>query len=298
MLPLNRKERYYTGTVFPALVCAENFKYFDRFLALLNHGGEFFDVSTDNVNIQFFTEYGLFDSLFSDKKARFKEFFPDTLGTRDIPDILILIQPRPSDGLAPLLIAIEAKMFGLCFRGQLMAQMDRQEKGVVDYLRKQWPSPPLHVVHAALLPRAMAMAPNFGDLPLGLGGDPRPVITWEEIHAAFKDVASAQYFLNVLGAAISKYRDLIRDETGNAQDRITGEDILIRFRDDSWSFRTGTMGRQSGLRGVLKDIKEGSWKKREYDVNSSSMPANQNWFLISTFIELVDHLEGAPSRQG
>ena len=84
MLPLNRKERYYTGTVFPALVCAENFKYFDRFLALLNHGGEFFDVSTDNVNIQFFTEYGLFDSLFSDKKARFKEFFPDTLGTRDI----------------------------------------------------------------------------------------------------------------------------------------------------------------------------------------------------------------------
>jgi hypothetical protein len=284
-LPLNRKERYYTGTVFPALVCSENFKYFDLFLKLLNHGGEPFDVSTDNVNIQFFTEYGLTESLFADKEL-FKEFFPDTPGTRDTPDILILI-----NGPKPLLIAIEAKLYESFFKNQLVNQMNRQEKGVLVHLRKKWPK--LRVVHAALLPKWIAEAKNFGDLPPAPGlDDPRPVITWEGIHAAFEEIASAQYFLEVLKAAISK--NLTADRTGNAEDRMTGEDISIHFRDDTWPFHT--MGRQSGLRGVLTDIKGGDWKKREYEVSSSLIPANRNWFLISTFNELVDHMEGAPSR--
>jgi hypothetical protein len=142
-LPINRKERYYTATVFPALVCAENFKHFDRFLTLLQHGSEPVDVRIDNVNIQFFTEYGLAEALFVDK-VLFKEFFPDAPGTRDTPDILILI-----NGPEPLLIAIEAKMYGSVFKGQLVTQMDRQERGVLVHLRNRWPT--LRVVHAALL---------------------------------------------------------------------------------------------------------------------------------------------------
>ena len=62
MLPLNRKERYYTATVLPGIICTENFKYFGRFLKLLNLGSARFDVA-DNVNIQFFTEYGLAEAL-------------------------------------------------------------------------------------------------------------------------------------------------------------------------------------------------------------------------------------------
>jgi hypothetical protein len=34
-LPLNRRERFYTGSVLPAIVCFENFKYLDWFLNLI-----------------------------------------------------------------------------------------------------------------------------------------------------------------------------------------------------------------------------------------------------------------------
>lgn len=34
LLPLNRKERFYTGTVLPAILAADGFAYLDRFLAL------------------------------------------------------------------------------------------------------------------------------------------------------------------------------------------------------------------------------------------------------------------------
>ncbi len=33
-LPLNRKERYYTGTVLPMIVCCDEFAHFGRFLRL------------------------------------------------------------------------------------------------------------------------------------------------------------------------------------------------------------------------------------------------------------------------
>src|SRR6202035_4383342 len=102
-LPLNRKERYYTATVLPAIVCAENFTHFGRFLKLLDLTDTGFDVSRDSVNIQFFTEYSLADSIFDlDTKERFREF-PVAY---DTPDLMILI-----DRSLPLLIAIEAKMF-------------------------------------------------------------------------------------------------------------------------------------------------------------------------------------------
>jgi hypothetical protein len=185
-----------------------------------------------------------------------------------------------------LLIAIEAKMYGSFFIGQLVDQMDRQEKKVLAHFRNRWPR--LRVVHAALKPRSIAK--NFGDLPPAPGvGDLRPVITWEGIFAAFEDVLSVQYFLEVLKAAISQFPELIAVRKGLAEAQITGEDIKDRFgNDEKWPYHT--MGRKDGLRGVLEDIKGGSWKKQEYPVNSSSIPATPNWFLISTFTELVDHI--------
>jgi hypothetical protein len=45
-LPVNRKERYYTGTVLPGIVCQDGFKYFDRlFCQKLHIGGLRFRVA-------------------------------------------------------------------------------------------------------------------------------------------------------------------------------------------------------------------------------------------------------------
>jgi hypothetical protein len=59
-LPLNRKERYYTGTILPQIIASDNFSSFNRFWKLI--GGEHdleIQVTNGGVNIQFFTEYNL-----------------------------------------------------------------------------------------------------------------------------------------------------------------------------------------------------------------------------------------------
>lgn len=71
-LPLNRKERYFTGTVLPMIVCADGFRQLHLLAALM--GCKLPRVKPDpaSANIQFFTEYSLVESIYGVKtKARF-----------------------------------------------------------------------------------------------------------------------------------------------------------------------------------------------------------------------------------
>ncbi|HEX6359583.1 hypothetical protein, partial [Actinophytocola sp.] len=58
-LPLNRKERYYTGTVLPAIVCADNFAHLGRLANLLPTGDLDVRAEPEDCTALFFTEYGL-----------------------------------------------------------------------------------------------------------------------------------------------------------------------------------------------------------------------------------------------
>src|SRR6266511_3351664 len=117
-LPLNRKERFYTGTVFPAIVCAEGFAYFGR-LANVIPGCPAFQVDARprSANVQVFTEYGLWESIFGEA-ARKRFTVPPT--ARDTPDILVYLAVDP-----PVLIALEAKMYDRPTREALQEQMGR-----------------------------------------------------------------------------------------------------------------------------------------------------------------------------
>jgi hypothetical protein len=291
-LPLNRKERYYTGTVFPAIVCTEDFNHFGKFLKLLNQElkrqsppsqidleAESFEVSTNGVNIQFFTEYNLAQSIFT-KKAKAR--FPEPPETNETPDIMILI-----DAPVPLLIAIEAKMYSAVSESYLRAQMERQAGVILGPLKNMWPG--LRVVHAALLPQPMKT--QFCKFP-------HPVITWDGVYFAYKDVASAHYFVEVLWTAISQYEDLKSRDTGfttighNAEGHMSGQEILDSFGKATFQFQT--MGRKDGLSGqkLLTDITEGHWRKQIYEVNTSedSDRIGSNWFKIDKFVKLVKEL--------
>jgi len=102
-LPLNRKERYYTGTVLPMLIGSDRFSQLHRFVALCGLDVEPFGRDDDGggPGIQFFTEYNLFESIFTkEDRARF-EADPPT--ERDTPDLVLV----GSDWL----LVVEAKMF-------------------------------------------------------------------------------------------------------------------------------------------------------------------------------------------
>ena len=68
-LPLNRKERYYTGTVLPMLIASDGFMHLGRFLGLCGleielAGNTPFE---GDQNLQFFTEYNFAESCFTEQ---------------------------------------------------------------------------------------------------------------------------------------------------------------------------------------------------------------------------------------
>src|SRR5437879_6336311 len=88
-LPLNRKEKFYTGTVFPGIVCADDFRHFNVFADLLPGSPSFkVDPRPDTATIQFFTEYSPLHSIVGDAKARML----DIPASNETPDVAILLR--------------------------------------------------------------------------------------------------------------------------------------------------------------------------------------------------------------
>jgi hypothetical protein len=61
-LPLNRKERYYTGTVLPMLVATDDFAHLGRLTELAGLGPVQVDARPASATVQLFTEYGYLES--------------------------------------------------------------------------------------------------------------------------------------------------------------------------------------------------------------------------------------------
>jgi hypothetical protein len=58
-LPLNRKERYFTGTVLPALLCAGDMAHLGLLGSLLGLGELDIRADPHDATVLFFTEYGI-----------------------------------------------------------------------------------------------------------------------------------------------------------------------------------------------------------------------------------------------
>jgi hypothetical protein len=101
-LPLNRKERFYTGTVLPMLVASDGFMHLNRFVDLcgapiLAPDERFRD---GMQRFEFFTEYSFVESVFTEaNRARFGERPTDN----DTPDLVFVGDDW--------LLAVEAKMY-------------------------------------------------------------------------------------------------------------------------------------------------------------------------------------------
>ena len=98
-LPMNRKERYYTGTVLPMIVASDGFKHFGKFLALCGIPEIALEADPNTTNVQFFSEYGFKESLMDGAEKRFRD-----PGGRDTPDLVVYMERS-------LLLGVEAKFF-------------------------------------------------------------------------------------------------------------------------------------------------------------------------------------------
>ncbi len=270
-LPLNRKERYYTGTVLPALVCAGDMAHLARLGPLL--GLDKLDIRADpqDATVVFFTEYGMSESAVGKARDR----FAGLPTTRDTPDVVILVT-EPS----PVLIALEAKLYDRPSRPEMLDQIARQQGLLVPLVeRLAWwlGTETVRLAHAALLPERLAQ--SLGQLPV-------PTITWEQVRDTYAGVAPA-YFQAMLTTALARYDDLVSKWTGYQDNELPGEVLVER-----WQAGDGTypwMGRRGGLLGaaLAADAAGGAWRETVYQCRREQLPGNPNWFAVADFIAVL-----------
>jgi hypothetical protein len=279
-LPMNRKERFFTGTVFPMIVCGNGFKDFGQLAALIP-GCELPHVDPDpkTTNIQFFSEYSLVEAISGSSRAR----FPNPPDTKDTPDIIILIKGTNRT----VLVALEAKVFHRPDARAVMTQMAAQRKHL-NYLREQLGLDAVY--HAALLPRGLAR--EIGPQLARSGPDSFPVILWEDLLERYRAARGGDdYWMSMLDLAMKAWPELSSTSSfgsygQNAELNLTGQEILSRYGKDP---RLSIMGRSRGLYGpkLTEDIQTGQWRRQSYEVSSLPEPPNGNWFMISDFVAMV-----------
>lgn len=268
-LPLNRKERYFTGTVLPGLISDNGFAHLHRFIALCGLDVAIQDPNSNPLDglqdIQFFTEYGFAESVYTDAdRARFADRPPD----RDTPDVVIVG--------ADWLLAVEAKMYHRPTREALEQQVSKQRM-IVEYWTRKLSLEPNRAAHVLLLPDALAR----DRAPLSV-----PVVTWEQVLTAYGSVGTP-YWLGVLRSAIDRYDDLASPEPQfrtNADAVMPGAQIVEAHAAGSLTF--GWVGRSGGSKGrsFTADIATGRWREHQYEVRAEALPGNPNWFPLSDFI--------------
>lgn len=268
-LPFNRKERFFTGTVLPQILAADDFRHLPRFMRLcgLEPGDDFWMPLDGTRRLQFFSEYGFAESVFTDHdRARWGE-----TNEADTPDIVIATDDW--------LLAVEAKVYHDPSGRDLTAQMDRQARLVAAWQEKLGFSAD-RVRHVLLLPERLR--DRAGQLDYD-------VITWEQVVKAYDRVGPA-YWVSLLNTALERHEQLESRPLGfgqNADSRMTGADIVAEFAEGDLEF--AWVGRQHGLKGapLQSDLATGAWRTKVYEVAAGSAAPNKNWFSVADFVEAI-----------
>lgn len=276
-LPFNRKERYFTGTVFPMIVASDGFAHLDRLLDLCGLPGVHVEPGLNaDQDVQFFTEYSFRESIFTPAD---RERFRDAPRGGDTPDI-VLAGPD-------WLLTIEAKMYDQPTTVSLNSQVARQWE-LVEYWASAFGVDPARVRHVALVPDALAR--RLGPLSC-------PTVTWEALADTYRDVAP-RYWLAQLDYANRALLTTPPDAAFgvNALGHRTGQEIadgrLVPGPGDATDLDPAAlfdyMGRGGGLDGkaLIDDVATGRWRSHRYEVRVGDAP-NSNWFAISDFLDRV-----------
>jgi hypothetical protein len=281
-LPLNRKERYYTGTVLPMLVAADDFAHLGRLTELAGLGPVQVDARPDSATVQLFTEYGYLESILEAPSD------PEAPTTRDTPDVVVF-----ATGPRRVLLVIEAKLFDRPTRAELGQQLTAHAM-LCDHLARDRGVVAGNVAQVLLLPEALAveLALEPEALPEGWPDGMR-VLTWEQLLAAYQPVAPA-YWAAVLGQALTRYEELKaerRPSRHNADRLLTGQALLDGYRDGtlagSW------MGCGGGLDGrrLQAHLASGLWRTQPYEWRPTPLLGQRNWFPVADFAARIHKLE-------
>lgn len=267
-LPINRKERFYTGTVLPSLLfhCGQGNLY--KFFQLIRDFPETINEQATGDSFLFYTEYNLKQSA-GQRNVGLKM----DVAFNDTPDVLILVL-KP----VPALIAIEAKVFADVSQGCMDEQMVRQAEIVLAPIAKACGVTAQHVFHIALVPQKLKLVSTAS----------WQVLNWEVFLDTSHFNLAGNHFYNYLRFALEHYDHLVSLASWNPQ-TASGEWSGEQIRQAVQAGECVWVGRKGGEEAIRADIAGGRWQYRSYYINSKK-PKNGrpgNWISGERFVELV-----------
>ena len=266
-LPFNRKERFYTGTVLPALLFHKGLSNFYTFLRQIKGFPLEINEAATKDYFLFYTEYNLKESA-GERSVGRKIYAP----TNETPDVVIeILKP------VKVFIIIEAKMFENTTTTKVSNQIKRQEKYVGEVLQNEFKLQTNQIFHIALVPKKLGISERKYFR----------VINWDIfLEDQFSNLTSC-YFYNYLKFSLENYDDLVSIRVGPDT---TGLEIykLTKQGERFW------VGREGGADSIDKDGKNGSWAIHEYYTNPAKPKSGRrgNWITNDEFVRIIcRHIE-------
>ena len=271
-LPLNRKEKFYTATVLPGIICADGMR---TFFKLLGREDVIPDLRPDTANIQIFTEYDLHDAVRGDSASTWRDLLDKLSG--DTPDVMILV-----DASKPLLICIEAKFFTDPSVQSLRAQMTRQKISVIDPICSKIGC---EVLHVALVTKSLSdelkhtQKHKVEDVVLG----------WHEITKAYCSDERAAYWVALLQYALKhelRFRALRRPSPSYQSGKMTAAAILDAFANPDCIIRYVGAKPRNWTR-IHDDVLATGGMTRQVAISESETCPSPRYMSIENFVATV-----------
>lgn len=268
-LPLNRKEKFYTATIFPSLLFHNGLHNFFHFLSQIKYFPSDINELATGDNFLFYTEYNLKQS--AGERCVGKQF---DIEANDTPDVVIEIL-KPSRAL----IVVEGKMFQNLSQAEFHDQMNRQREVIIEPLKKEYALDPERIFHIALVPAALSFS-NTQDYQ---------VLCWEGFVNDQGFRVQDNYFFNYLKIALENYGDLVQKcstwgKASTVERMCKGYEIIKMVESGAKLW----VGRKGGERKIQTDIDKNIWQNHNYSINQiSSYPPSVNWIAGGRFKEMV-----------
>ena len=277
-LPVNRRDRFWSATVLPGLIGADDLTELPRLFALAGHEVEV--GPADDRRALLLTEYGV-----AGPEGRISQRLPEVPWEGPVPPVLALV-----GGPAPVLLALEPSLFARPSADQLRLRVWRRHKVLEPIARRLSADLGTEValVVRLLLPEHVVDSEALGD-------DFAP-LTWEQLLETYADLGPT-YWTRMLEAGLAEAREAhaaIDADPGDLSLRgpedghvLTGEQIVEGARSHSMPWHW--MAREHGLSGspLASDLESGMWTSIEYQVAVESPDPDESgstWFRIEDFL--------------
>jgi hypothetical protein len=275
ILPLCRKEKYFTSCILPQLICGDSMHRLNDFLLFLNIDKEFIHKNYSIDNLLFYTEYSLKESADWDELKKHS--------SKETPDLVILL--KSNKGKSFFLIVIEAKMYSKVSTKKIRKQLDSQ-KAVIGIIKSKIGIKTENILHIVLLKE---VPENLTEL------SNERILCWNDLIVIYTFLHN-NYFYKILQYAITDQKAAKSIKYGVSKNnqrernyigRRSFNSIIQKCKIERDNIQVGFHKGEKGLKTLKQVDLEKRKYKWDYIKNPKGIKINSHWFTGDEFLRII-----------